>query len=222
MSIYDDFSDPTADIPIIDVHFPNGVHDRMMLKHVTFMPHSTDVDVSRLCNYIGHLENDPTNSIVSVTGCLRKSRPDDRMDIVLFSEHSPSHGYFSVAADGDVISIPAGIQRGGVVPTDTLRKDNGNDLSTPDDDVENNDLKTKISHMHKEDISVPSKLTLNIRMGVDAKANSNIKSVLKMSVDNWIEELLTHAQVHFLHNSLKHQIYLKVSKSNPSNHRRCL
>jgi hypothetical protein len=187
----------------------------MALNHVRFMPHSTDVDASRLCNYIGHLENDPINSVVSVTGCLSKERPEDRMDIVMFSKHSPLHGYFSVDADGNVNYISSGVQRSGVVPKDSLREDGVDVPSNMDqgnDDMLNDELDTAIAQMKNSKVSVPSKLTLNIRMGVDASANTNIKQKLNMKVDNWLEQLLTHTQAHFLHSSLKHQLHFKVTK----------
>ena len=52
------------------------------------MPYSKELDHSKLCNYIGFLENDKAESVVAVTGCLSRQTPDEKMMITMFSKHS--------------------------------------------------------------------------------------------------------------------------------------
>ena len=52
------FKDPKFDIPNIEVTFPNGHSDRLHLKHYNALPSSTNIDHSRLCNYLGNLKHD--------------------------------------------------------------------------------------------------------------------------------------------------------------------
>ena len=60
--------------------------------------------------------------------------------------------------------------------------------------------------------NVPPILTLKIRLGYDLST----KEYFEMeggNVDNWLAKVMTHAQAHFLHSSLKHQIIFQVNHS---------
>jgi hypothetical protein len=97
--------DPELDIPELEVTFTNGVKQRMNLRHYNAIPNSETMDHSRLCNYLGHLEGDETESNVAVTGCLMGDNPDEKMYITLLSKHSPLHKSFSLDSNGNVQHI---------------------------------------------------------------------------------------------------------------------
>ena len=73
---------PRTDLepPSIEVVFPNGIHDELVLTQYKLFKESKGIK-----NYIGHLKNTPGSS-VAVTG--RLSEPGNRMEITLLSEHN--------------------------------------------------------------------------------------------------------------------------------------
>ena len=76
------FVSPRADLepPSIEVVFPNGFHDELVLTEYKLFKGSKGNH-----NYIGHLKKTPESS-VAVTGSL--NGPADRIQITLLSEHS--------------------------------------------------------------------------------------------------------------------------------------
>lgn len=92
--------DPKIDIPEIEVTFDNGVKQRMVLEHYNPIPNSDAINQSRLCNYLGHLEGDETNTVVAVTGCLMGEDSDEEMHITLLSPYSPTQKSFSLDKTG--------------------------------------------------------------------------------------------------------------------------
>ena len=66
--------------PTIEVTFPNGVKDELVLSH-----YKMNDDAHIGCNYIGHLRSSPSSS-VAVTGCLNK--PGDRMEVTMISDNN--------------------------------------------------------------------------------------------------------------------------------------
>ena len=65
--------------------------------------------------------------------------------------------------------------------------------------------------------TVPAILTLKMRLGYD-KAVKNYFEKEGGNVDNWLAEVMTHSQAHYLHSSLKHQIILQVQSYEIFNH----
>ena len=199
--------DPKLDIPELDVTFTNGVKQRLVLRHYDAIPNSDSADKSRFCNYLGHLEGDEESSVVAVTGCLMGDDRDEKMHITLLSRHSPQHKSFSVDATGNTnhIEIDSEVlsREASVDDVDDTDFDSDGDLSN--DQWEAAAAQVSGSQRNK----VPPILTLKMRLGYD-KAVKNYFDKEGGNVDNWLAEVMTHSQAHYLHSSLKHQIILQV------------
>ena len=221
----DDASDPKNNIPLIEVTFPNGVNDIMKLKHINVMPHSKNLDSSRLCNYMGFLEKDREKSVIAVTGCLNRKTPDGNLLITMFSDNSPGHNYFTVGIDGKVHSIhpPRGLTRAvnpssssGSSSNDVMRSSremtqfNDTIIENINDEIvdkQEEELAQKMGDVHE---LVPEELKINLRFGVDTSAKSAIENTLQTTVDTWISSVFTHTMAHYQQSSLKHKITFEV------------
>jgi len=196
-------TDPKLDIPDIEVVFPNGVKQKMILRHYDGIPNSDLADPSLLCNYLGHLEGDEMHSVVAVTGCLMRDDRDEKMHITLISENSPKHKSFSVDKNG--ITKPIKIQS----KVESRKYSTGMDDSSIIN-KQKDSAAAKVSAMDRS--TVPPILTVKIRLGYD-------KSVKQYfggnggNVDNWMSKVMTHSQAHFLHSSLKHKIIFEVTQT---------
>jgi len=194
--------DTKLDVPEIEVTFANGIKQKMVLRHYDAIPNSDVADQTRLCNYLGHLEGDEKNSVVAVTGCLNGDNLDDKMHITLVSQHSPNHKSFSVDKHGNTkhIEIEPNVEERA-----RFRSQQQDSPIIIDEELEG--AAAKVSTV--EQSTAPASLALKIRLGYDKGAKQVLETEGK-NVDNWLAEVLTHAQVHFLHSSLKHQIILQV------------
>ena len=215
MSRFDDNPVPKENIPTIKVRFLNGVEDVMKLKHVALMPNSRDLDSSRLCNYMGSLKGEEDKSVVAVTGCLSIKRPDEKMFITMFSKHSPSQSYFSLDIDGNVQSIhpKSGVAKALLAVKGLAEKSievNVEGDDTNNDEIIDDKLEQLVAKLGDARGIVPEKLTVNLRFGVDTSARSSIENTLSTTVDNYLSDLLTHTQAHYLLPSLNHQITFEV------------
>ena len=207
-------NDPKLDIPEIDVIFANGLKQRMVLHHYNTIPNSETMEHSKLCNYIGHLEGDETDSKVSVTGCLMGNDPDEKMHITLLSKHSPFQKSFSLDRHGTVRHVN--------IKDDKRYQENAKPILS-DRDVHVDDWKnlgnevfwTKVENKSdsvSEELlaAVPYTIAVNFRLGYDKGTKDYLEKV-NVNIDNWLAEVMTHAQVHFLHSSLQHQIFFMVT-----------
>ena len=200
-------TDPKVDIPEIEVTFTNGVKQNMILRHYDAIPSSNDADHSRLCNYLGHLEGDEVNSTVAVTGCLIGDDQSEKMHITLLSQNSPKHKSFSVDMKGNTKLI------------EIESRQNVPKMIRPDHHVTINEqweeAAAKVSAMQRS--TVPPIIGVNIRLGFDRTTKEYFqredRNNWRRNLDNWLAEVMTHSQVHFLHSSLKHQIILQVGYS---------
>ena len=208
-------NDPSVDIPEIEVSFTNGVKQNMVLKHFDALPNSDLADESRLCNYLGHLEGDEVNSVVAVTGCLMGDTFDEKMFITLLSQHSPLHKSFSLDETGNTnhIKISSEVISREASVDDLDDTDFDSDGSLSDDQLEAAAAQVRGSQRS----TVPAILTLKMRLGYD-KAVKNYFEKEGGNVDNWLAEVMTHSQAHYLHSSLKHQIILQVQSYEIFNH----
>ena len=201
--------DPSVDIPDIDVTFTNGMKHKMVLRHYDAIPNSHLSDESRLCNYMGHLEGDEENSVVAVTGCLMGDNIDEKMHITLLSQHSPQHKSFSLDSNGNTkhIEIQSEVK---------LRDASVDDLDDTnfdsDGSISNDQWEAAAAQVSTAQTSaVPAIMTLKMRLGYD-QAVKNYFETEGGNVDNWLAEVMTHSQAHYLHSSLKHQIILQVEQ----------
>ena len=142
------------------------------------------------------------HSVVAVTGCLTGDNLDDKMHITLLSQHSPNHKSFSVDKQGNTKHIEIESK---VEARSRFRSQQQDSPIIIDEELEG--AVAKVSTV--EQSTVPANLALKIRLGYDKGAKQVLEREGK-NVDNWLAEVLTHAQVHFLHSSLKHQIILQV------------
>ena len=199
--------DPKLDVPEIEVTFANGIKQKMVLRHYDAIPNSDVANQTELCNYLGHLEGDEESSVVAVTGCLMGDDRDEKIYITLLSRHSPQHKSFSVDSTGNTnhIEIDSEVlsREASVDDVDDTDFDSDGDLSN--DQWEAAAAQVSGSQRNK----VPAILTLKMRIGYD-KAVKNYFEKEGGNVDNWLAEVMTHSQAHYLHSSLKHQIILQV------------
>ena len=202
--------DPSVDIPEIEVSFTNGLKQKMKLKHFDAIPNSDSADKSQLCNYMGHLEGDEENSIVSVTGCLMG---DDKMHITLLCKDSPLHKSFSLDKNGITKHIK--IKSEARSRAATFADGSDNDFDS-DDSVSNDKWEAAAQVNSAETSAVPAIITLRMRLGYD-KAVKSYFETNGGNVDKWLAEVMTHFQAHYLHSSLKHQIIFEVRKSENPN-----
>jgi len=199
--------DPSVDIPEIEVSFTNGLKQNLMLKHFDAIPNSDSADKSQLCNYMGHLEGDEENSVVAVTGCLMG---DDKMHITLLSKHSPLHKSFSLDKNGVTKHIE--IQSEAKSRAASVDDGTDNDFDS-DGSVSNDQWEAAAAQVSSAQTStVPAIVTLKMRLGYD-KAVKNYFETNGGTVDNWLAEVMTHSQAHYLHSSLKHQIILENTQA---------
>ena len=180
------------------------------------MPNSDNIDRSKLCNYIGSLEKEGQKSVVAVTGCLNRNAPNNKMSITMFSENSPTHSYFSLDIDGNVHSIRPKSGATKAVSRKTrsetrksipINIDNG---EAENDYVIDKELERLAARMGDVSDKVPDKLKINFRFGIDTSAKSAIEDELSMTVDNYLSDLLTHTQAHYMLPSLNHVVKFEV------------
>ena len=174
----------------------------MLVNVYDAIPNSNTIDRSRLCNYLGHLEEDELDSLVAITGCLMGDVPDDKIHITLLSKHSPIHKSFSLDKTGKTYHVDA--------QSANELKDTMEWMQQQDDSVGNEKWEKASSKVSAAELSaVPPILTLNIRMGYDKSAKQQFEKD-GVNADNWLASLMTHAQVHFLDRTLRHKIILQV------------
>ena len=149
------------------------------------------------------LENEKEKSVVAVTGCLHKDKPENKMFITMFSNNSPVDRYFTLDINGRVQSI--------------LTKDKGNKVDNRNgnqkneiDEVTDEVLESLASQVGDVSNLVPETLTVSLRFGVDKSARLAIEDGLDMPVDSYLTELVSHIQAHYQHHSLKHTVTFEV------------
>ena len=201
-SVRSGMTDPKLDIPEIEVTFVNGIKQKMILRHYDAIPNSDVADKTRLCNYLGHLEGDEKHSVVAVTGCLIGDKRDVKMHITLLSQHSPNHKSFSVDKHGNSkhIEIESKVE---VRARFRSQQQDGPIIINEEWEA----AAAKVNAAQQS--TVPASLALKIRLGYDKSARQALEREGK-NVDNWLAEVMTHSQIHYLHSSLKHQIILQV------------
>ena len=194
--------DPKLDVPEIEVTFANGIKQKMVLRHYDAIPNSDVADQTELCNYLGHLEGDEKHSVVAVTGCFNGDNLDEKMHITLLSQHSPNHKSFSFDKQGNTKHIEIESK---VEARARFRSQQQDGPIIIDEELEGAAAKVSAGQQS----TVPASLALKIRLGYDKSAKQALERQGK-NADNWLAEVMTHAQVHYLHSSLEHQIILQV------------
>ena len=84
------------DIPEIDITFPDGYQDELILeKH--YPNDESRLEDQQHCNYFGHLKNEP-EACVAVTGCYGR----DDLEFSIMSEHALTENRFILEKDGQL------------------------------------------------------------------------------------------------------------------------
>lgn len=221
-SIWTRIVDPKLQIPELEVTFENGVKQKIILNHYNGMPNSKIMDPSKLCNYIGYLENDK-DSRVAFTGCLSETSGDKKAYITLLSKDSLYRKSFSLDRFG--ISKEMKTNDYDTNINDEISSKPQEEAVLEDRDVHVDDWKTygnvrywkkkekKVESVsEKKMASVPYNLNVNFRFGYD-NGTKNWMDENNENIDNWLATVMTHLQLHFSHSSLEHYIFLNVSLS---------
>ena len=171
------------------------------------MPRSTKVEQDRLCNYLGHLENE-NDASVAVTGCADDRNHEGKMYLTIISKRSPYQKSFSLDVNGNVKLIEA--KSGNTVNNLLIQNiiDRRGFEIMEGDEIKNAELEAKAANA--ETNGVPCSIKVKIRLGIDASALKTIEKSLQRTYDNWLAEVFTHAQVHYHHPTLQHRINFEV------------
>ena len=86
-------------IPTINIAFPNGHEDTLILQRFYASPEAR-IEGEKHCNFFGHLKNEP-NACVAVTGCYGK----ENMEFTINSKHSPYTNMYVLEKDGTLKAI---------------------------------------------------------------------------------------------------------------------
>ena len=175
------------------------------MKHNVALPHSINIDHTRVCNYLGHLKNE-VEATVAVTGCADEENHDAKMHITLISKRSRYQKSFSIDYfSGHFEPIQ-------LMEVDSIISRNGNTF------VEGDELgDTEEEAKAKDTIigggnSVPFAIKAKIKVGTDTSARDTITNKLNTTVDAWISEILTHLQAHYHHPTLRHRVNFEVQQ----------
>ena len=215
-------TDPKIDSPEIQVTFGNGVTQRMVLDHYDAIPNADAIDQSRLCNYLGYLEGDEMNTVVAVTGCLMGNDSDKEMHITLLSPYSPTQKSFSLDKTGNTKHIEIEYEDDIMNVTDDRLGQSGSVISESrklsdwrefgGDSFINDKLEKAAKRVSEKELrGVPKTLTLNFRLVYDKGVKDHFEGDTK-KVNNWLAEVMTHVQSHYMHSSLQHKIIFKVKQ----------
>ena len=86
-------------IPEIDIVFPNGHEDSLILQRHYSNPEGR-MSGERHCNFFGHLRHD-SKACVAVTGCY----PEENMELTINSKHSTESNMFVLEKSGNLVPI---------------------------------------------------------------------------------------------------------------------
>ena len=192
------------DIPDVEVTFRNGQKDKFVLYHHAALPHSTNIDQTQICSYLGYLENE-LNATVGLTGCLDERNEEGKIYITMLSSRSRYQKSFSVDFNGSVL------------PLYRVEQDNEHEMSRELDEFFEGD---EIGDMEEETRahavvlggknSVPYAIRAKVKLGIDVSAMHTILNKLDTTVDSWLTDVVTHLQVHYHHPTLRHRITFEV------------
>ena len=190
---------PRTDLkaPSIEVVFPNGFHDELVLTEYKLFKASKGIH-----NYIGYLKNTPESS-VAVTGSL--NGPDDRIEITLLSEHNTDE-MFEVDYFGKttILSIPLEIRSKGELIN---RK-----KSIKTEGAEEVKLKKEEKIDERQYVDIPSKVKVVVKIGRTEGFLQQLRVRNYPPFEEHIEMVVAHAQARYYHPSLGTKIQIEVVK----------
>ena len=192
--------------PSIEVVFPNGVHDELVLKPYTLFKGSKDGS-----NYIGHLKKTPESS-VAVTGNLNEQA--DRMVITLLSKHNVDEMY-EVDYFGRAKVIP--------IPTELISKERPMALNRNEDKNGKINLVTKegdekinpgeqAAIYATETVFIPPVLKAVMKIGYTKGAAKELKDRGEPDFAKYLEKVMVHVQARYNHPSLGTRIQFEIQE----------
>ena len=198
-------NDPRMEIPEMEVRFGNGQKDTLVLRHYNAFPDSTNIDHTKLCNYLGHLKYEE-DARVAVTGCLDERNLEGKIYITLLSKRSPYQKSFSMDFDGNVEPIQIMESNDAYLGISTRQVGYG--TFTDKDEIGISSLEVEASEADTN--GVPFELNAKIKLGTDTSALDKIVNGLNTTVANWLADMFTHVQNHYYHSTLGHVINFEV------------
>ena len=195
--------DPETNIPEMEVTFEDGQKDTLVLKHYNALPDSNNIDPSRLCNYLGHLENEKT-ARVAVTGCVDDKNLEKKMYISMISARSPYQKLFSMDFDGNVTPIQLGESNDAYVTSQGAVVSRAGKEFQQLDEIGETDIEAAAEASTTD--GVPHNLKMKVKIGTDTASINKIVNGLGRTVDDWLAETFTHVQNHYHHATLQHKI----------------
>jgi len=195
-------------IPTIDITFPNGVKDSLVLER--FYPtEESRIRRSLSCNFFGHLENEES-ACVSVTGCPGQ----DDMAFTISSKNSKHLGYI-LYKDGHVEMVESTF-KDERVRSEKLRvsrgstDENGFHLDNDGDEMINDEEIAKEMKWEKlcasgSCNSMPAKQKMQIRIHYDDTFNDDTSDVT-----TYLDAMMTHLQTHYCQTSLGTQVHVEA------------
>jgi len=194
-----------GEIPTIDITFPNGMKDSMVLEK--FYP-TEESKMARMpsCNFFGHLLNDKT-ACVSVTGCAGH----DNMEFTINSVNSGPSNMYILHKNGDLEMVESAF-KDERIRSETMRVTReegrfhlkGEDLFVNDADLADL-MKFQEMCASGDCKSMPSKQKMQIKIHYDDTFNSDTSDVT-----GYINSMLTHLQAHMCQISLGTQIKIEA------------
>ena len=174
------------------------------MKHHVALPHSKNIDQTRVCNYLGHLKYE-VDATVAVTGCANEENREAKMYITLISKRSTYQKSFSMDFSGHFKPIQ-------LMGVDSITSRSGNTFVDGDELGDTEEEAKAQGTIIGGGNSVPFAIKAKIKVGTDRSARDTITNKLNTTVDAWISEVFTHFQAHYHHPTLRHRITFEVQK----------
>jgi len=194
-----------GEIPTIDITFPNGMKDSMVLER--FYP-SEESKMARTpsCNFFGHLLSDKT-ACVSVTGCAGQ----DNMEFTINSVNSGPSNMYILHKNGDLEMVESAFkdERIRSEAVKVTREEGRFHLKDNDEIVNDAEMaelmKFKEMCASGDCKSMPSKQKMQIKIHYDDTFYSDTSDVT-----GYIDSMVTQLQAHMCQISLGTQIKIEA------------
>jgi len=191
-----------SSIPEMAVTFENGVTHEMVLEPYGEHP----------CNFIGELKHYPSSA--AVTGCL--NNPEDKMHITLITDLNTKSAMYEMNYEGQLTALenpfkyqtePSGIHH------PTMRQDTGytnhdDEMGDEEKDAEKEFEAEEALVDAPESFAFKKKLYAYIKFGYEKSMKEQLDSEGK-SIENFIDDVMTHVQSYYKNPSLKTKILFK-------------